>query len=92
MFLSVNQARGRAGNCSVVLLARGRAGNCSVVLLARGRVRNCSVVLLIARGRAEVMTALLRLAPQSIQRGGNKRARELYEATLPANFKRPQDD
>ena len=60
------------------------------MLIARGRAGNCSVVL-IARGRAEVMTAL-RLAPQSIQRGGNKRARELYEATLPANFKRPQDD
>ena len=38
------------------------------------------------------MIATLRLIPQSVQRGGNKKARELYEATLPANFKRPQDD
>ncbi len=28
----------------------------------------------------------------SIQKGGNKNAREIYEANLPANFRRPQDD
>ena len=29
---------------------------------------------------------------QSIQKGGNRQAREMYEANLPANFRRPQDD
>ncbi|XP_064382662.1 stromal membrane-associated protein 1-like [Halichondria panicea] len=29
---------------------------------------------------------------ESIQKGGNGNAREMYEANLPANFRRPQDD
>ena len=32
------------------------------------------------------------LPPQTIQKGGNGKARDKYEANLPANFRRPQDD
>ena len=32
------------------------------------------------------------LTPQAIQKGGNGKAKDKYEANLPSNFRRPQDD